>query len=167
MRRPFVEPDTSRFEIAGLHPDNLRQSWPLTEDAALAKGAPMHKTHILAVAITGAALALSACNTEPEVVTINEFDPMADELAKAGQVEPPPMISHSRTFRCRDNSLVYIDFYTNNTAAVRTDRGQPPVATLTAEGGNPPFTGDGFSVSANAEEISLTAPGKGTQTCHT
>jgi hypothetical protein len=140
---------------------------PLTGDVALAKGAAMQKTHILAVAATAVALALSACSSESDVVTINEFDPMADELANAGEVEAPPMISHSRTYRCRDNSLVYIDFYTNNSAAVRTERGQPPVATLNAEGGNPPYTGEGYSVSANADEISYSAPGKGTQSCHT
>ena len=50
---------------------------------------------------------------------------------------------------------------------MRTERGQPPVATLTAQDGNPPYTAEGYSVSANAEEISYTAPGKGTQTCHT
>ena len=127
----------------------------------------MQKTHFLAVASIAASITLAACNSEPEVVTINEFDPMAEALKNAGPVEAPPMIAESRTYRCRDNSLVYIDFYTNNTAAVRTERGQPPVATLTAEGGNPPYIAEGYSVSANAEEISYTAPGKGTQTCHT
>jgi hypothetical protein len=127
----------------------------------------MQKTHFLAVAMIAASTALAACSSEPEVVTINEFDPMAEALKNAGPVEPPPMIADSRTYRCRDNSLVYIDFYTNNTAAVRTERGQPPVATLTAEGGNPPYTAEGYSISANAEEISYTAPGKGTQPCHT
>jgi hypothetical protein len=127
----------------------------------------MQKSHFLAVATTAAAITLSACNTEPEAVTINEFDPMAEARRNAGPVEAPPMISDSRTYRCRDNSLVYIDFYTNNSAAVRTERGQPPVATLTAEGGNPPYVAEGYSVSANAGEISYTAPGKGTQSCHT
>ena len=127
----------------------------------------MQKTHFLAVATTAAAITLAACNTEPEVVTINKFDPMAEALQNAGPIEAPPMISDSRTYRCRDNSLVYIDFYTNNSAAVRNERGQPPVATLTAPDGTPPYTADGYSVSRNAEEISYTAPGKGAQSCHT
>jgi hypothetical protein len=125
----------------------------------------MQKTHFLAAAISAASIALAACSTEPEVVTLNEFDPMAEALKNAGPVEAPPMISDSRTYRCRDNSLVYIDFYTNDTAAVRTDRGQPPVATLTAEGGNPPYTAEGYSISANTDEIEYTAPGKDTQSC--
>jgi hypothetical protein len=127
----------------------------------------MQKNHFLAATTTAAVIVLAACNSEPEVVTINKFDPQAEALQNAGPIEAPPMITDSRTYRCRDNSLVYIDFYTNNTAAVRTQRGQEPVATLTAEGGNPPYTAEGYSVSSNAAEISYTAPGKGTQSCHT
>ena len=126
----------------------------------------MQRTHILAAAAAAATIALAACNTEPEVVQINKDDPMAEALKNAAPVAPPPMIQASRTYRCRDNSLVYIDFYTDNTAAIRTDRGAPPAATVTAEGGNPPYTGSGYSVSANAEEISYTSPSGGTQSCH-
>ena len=127
----------------------------------------MPKTHILAAATIAASFALAACN-EPEIVTINKYDPMADALKNAAPIEAPPMIQASRTYRCRDNSLVFIDFYTNHTALVRTERGGDPVASLTAQGGNPPYAGqEGYSVSANAEEISYTAPGRGTQTCHT
>ena len=122
----------------------------------------MQKT--LNVAAVAALAALAACNTEPEVVHINKDDPMADALKNAQPVQPPPMIQASRTYRCRDNSLVYIDFFTNNTAVVRAERGGEPVAALTAEGGNPPYTGSGYSVSANAEQISYTSP-RGTQSC--
>ena len=120
----------------------------------------MQKTHILAATVFAALTALAACNTEPEVV--NRDDPMAEQLQNAGPIEAPPMIQASRTYRCRDNSLVYIDFFTNNTAVIRTERGEAPVATVTAEGGNPPYTGSGYSVSANAAQISYTSP-RGTQ----
>ena len=122
----------------------------------------MHKTLILAT--TAAMAILAACNTEPEVVQINKDDPMADALKNAQPVAPPPMIQASRTYRCRDNSLVYIDFFTNNTAVIRTEEGGDPVAMVTAEGGNPPYTGSGYSVSANAEQISYTSP-SGTLSC--
>ena len=123
----------------------------------------MQKTHMFA-ATCAAIVALSACNSEPEVVAINKYDPQAEALQNATPVEAPPMVTASRTYRCRDNSLVDIDFYTNNTAHVRTTReGERTI--LTAEGGNPPYTAPGYSVSANAEQISLTAPGKGTLSC--
>ena len=126
----------------------------------------MQKTHILAATVFAALTALAACNTEPEVVQINKDDPMANALKNSGPVAPPPMIQASRTYRCRDNSLVYIDFFTNNTAVIRTERGEAPVATVTAEGGNPPYTGSGYSVSANADQISYTSP-RGTLSCRT
>jgi len=125
----------------------------------------MVNTHTIRAALA-ATFALAACG-DPEVITVNEYDPMAEALQNAGPIEAPPMIQASRTYRCRDNSLVYIDFLSNNTAIVRNERGQPPVAILTAEGGNPPYTAEGYSVSANAETISYTAPGKGAQSCRT
>lgn len=124
------------------------------------------KADILRAAMLAAIVILPACNSEPEVLTVNRYDPQAEALKNAGPVEPPPMIQASRTYRCRDNSLVYIDFYTNNTALVRAERGGDPVASLTAEGGNPPYATQGYSVSANADEISYTSPG-GTKSCHT
>ena len=124
----------------------------------------MQKTHLLAAAACAAMLILAACNSEPEVITVNKYDPMEEALKNAPRVEAPPMMQASRTYRCRDNSLVFIDFYTNNTAHVRLSRDGTPIV-LTAQDGNPPFTAPGYSVSANANQISLTAPGKGTLSC--
>lgn len=125
----------------------------------------MQKTHFLAAAALAASAILAACSTEPEA--INKYDAQAEALKNAAPIEAPPIIQASRAYRCGDNSLVYIDFLSNNTANVRTERGGVPVAVLTAQDGNPPYTGSGYSVSANAEEISYTAPGKGAQSCHT
>ena len=124
----------------------------------------MQKT-LMSAATFAALVALSACN-EPEVITVNKYDPQAAALQNAAPVQAPPMVTNSRTYRCRDNSLVYIDFYNNNTAHYRTTRGGEST-TLTAADGNPPYTAPGYSVSANADQISLTAPGKGTLSCRT
>ena len=126
----------------------------------------MQKTHFLAAAAAAASFALAGCNNN-EPVVINKEDPMAEQLRNAAPVAPPPMIQVTRTYRCRDNSLLYVDFYTNDTAAVRTREGEAPVAMLTAEGGNPPYTGSGYSVSGSGTQVSITAPGHGTQSCHT
>ena len=125
----------------------------------------MQKTHLLAAAAFAATIVLGACNSEPEVV--HKYDPMADALKNAKQIAPPPMIQESRTYRCRDNSLYFVDFYTNNSAVVRTQREGDPVAALTAEGGNPPYTGAGYSVSGRGTSVSISAPGHGSQSCHT
>jgi uncharacterized protein (DUF2345 family) len=122
----------------------------------------MQKT-IFAAASVAAFLSLAACSNEPEIVDTNP-DPQAAELAKAAPVEAPPMIQASRTYRCKDNSLVYIDFYTNNTAQYRTEKGGQATILTAAEAGQP-YAAEGYSVSANNAQITLTAPGKGTLSC--
>jgi hypothetical protein len=123
----------------------------------------MSKALIAAVSL--AALTLAGCNSEPETVTANADDPQAEALKNAPPLtEAPPMIQASRTFRCKDNSLVYVDFYTNQTARIRTEKDGTPTV-LTAQGGKPPYTAEGWSLSDNAAQVSLTAPGKGSQSC--
>jgi hypothetical protein len=122
----------------------------------------MQKTLLTAAALA-ASLSIAACQNEPELVDTNP-DPQAAELAKVAPVEAPPMIQASRTYRCKDNSLVYIDFYTNNSAQVRSEKGGP-ATTVTAPAAGQAYVAEGYSVSANAPQISLTAPGKGTQSC--
>jgi hypothetical protein len=109
-------------------------------------------------------LALGACQQET-------IDPNADDRAEAANVanaaasmEAPPMIQASRTYRCKDNSLLYADFYTNDTVQVRSKK-EEPGTTLTAAAAGQPYTAEGYSLSANSEQISYTAPGKGAQSC--
>jgi hypothetical protein len=125
----------------------------------------MQNTHrLLAAASIAALFSLSACQ-EPKTLTANQMnDPQAAELAKAPKVELPPAIIASRTYRCKDNSLLYAEFLSNNTARVRTEQGGA-ATTLTAAEGNPPYTAEGYSLSANAPQVTYSAPGKGSQSC--
>ncbi|WP_037499654.1 hypothetical protein [Sphingomonas jaspsi] len=87
-----------------------------------------------------AALALAACNKEDKTIVAGPADPMADQLANAAPVELPPSIQAAKTYRCKDNSLVYIDWLSDGTARVKeskTDVGAAP-----AEGA---LTGDATS----------------------
>ena len=119
----------------------------------------------VAAASLAALLTLSACQNEPVTVEPGGADPQAEALKNAPKLDaPPPMIQASRTFRCKDNSLVYADYYTNNTARVRTEKDGTPTV-LTAANGQPPYTAEGWSLTADAPQVTLTAPGKGTQTC--
>ena len=121
--------------------------------------------------IAAGALALAACNSEPEVVG-GQPDPMKDQLANAAPVELPPAIAASRTYRCKDNSLVRIDWLSDKTAYVHGDgngqthvkpavpaEGQPASTDLVAEGGYV-VKGD-----AGAATISVAVPGKAAQSC--
>jgi hypothetical protein len=120
------------------------------------------------LASLGALLALGACNSKPTTVVAKDDDPQAAQLKNAKPVAPPPMIMASRTYRCADNSLVYADFYTNNTVAVRAK--QDPTSsstTLTGKDAKGPFTAPGSSRSANSDHVTYSAPGKKSQACDT
>ena len=111
-----------------------------------------------------AGLALASCNSEPETVGPADNDPQKDALSKAAPKALPPSIQVSRVYRCQDNSLVYVDFYTNNSAQLRTTEGGTPTV-LTAAGGNAPYVAEGYSVAANAERTRIAVPGRGSQSC--
>ncbi|MGZ8998504.1 MAG: hypothetical protein ACXW2T_06575 [Allosphingosinicella sp.] len=125
----------------------------------------MQHTRSLIAAMAAALVSLSACDRQPETLEApGVADPQAQDLAQAKPVELPPAIQASRTYRCKDNSLVYIDFYTNNTARVRSKKGGEAVIVSATEAGQA-MVADGYSVSGNSPQISYTAPGKGTQSC--
>jgi hypothetical protein len=123
------------------------------------------RPRILSAAAFAALLSLAACNSEPETVTAGTADPDAATLKEAPPVELPPMVTASRTYRCKDNSLVYIDFFNDNvTANLRDKKDGQPVVLKAPEAGKP-FVSDGYTLSGNGAEVELTRPGKGSESC--
>ena len=121
---------------------------------------------IAIAALAAACCVLSACG-EPETVTANgTADPQADNLAKAAPVTLPPAIRESKTYRCADNSLIYVNFLTDGlTANLRDNPGEPPIAVLKAPRPGAPFVAEGFSLSGSGDTVTFTSPAGGTQTC--
>ena len=119
-----------------------------------------------------AAVTLAACQQET-IVAGEQPDPMKEDLANAAPIELPPAIAASKTYRCKDNSLVQIDWlaqdkgaYVHGDGQAQTHlkpaapvEGQPASTDLTAEGG---FVLKG---NASASTVTLTLPGKGAQAC--
>jgi len=125
----------------------------------------MKNIQFLAAASAAALLSLAACNKEPEVVDANP-DPQAEELAKAPPVTLPPAIKATRTYRCKDNSLVYVTFLDDDmTALVRDKQEEPPVSTLKAPAPGQPFVAEGFSLSGNGTTVTYNSPDAGSQSC--
>ena len=93
---------------------------------------------LLALAAAGA---LAGCNNEDHtIVAGGPHDPMANQ-ADAEPVTLPPSITASHPYRCKDNSLIYIDWMSDGTARVKQERGD--VGTSVPVGGeNPVLTGD-------------------------
>lgn len=125
----------------------------------------MNKT-ILFAATAAASIALSACSNEPEVIGNGRIDPQAEALKNAAPIAPPPMVSSSKIYRCSDNSVFYVDFYSDNTATIRTEQTGTPTS-LTSTNGQPPFTASGYSVSGTGDNVRITAPGRNNVACHT
>ena len=127
-------------------------------------------------------LALAACNK-------SETPPAAENAAEtaavsAAEVELPPAITATGTYRCADNTILYVDFLGQNEAAdirigeksalavrVTAPKAEAPAADGTAapaeaEPAGPLTSADGeSSLSGSGDQINVKLAGKGAQTC--
>ena len=126
----------------------------------------MTRTPLLLALIATAALA--GCNKENHTIIAG---PDVDEGNAApptnGPVTLPPSILTSKIYRCKDNSVVYIDWLSDKKSAnFRAKQTDTPV-TLTAPEAGKPMTADGYSLtgSPTGGSVSLVRPGKGSESC--
>lgn len=130
----------------------------------------MTRTRIIFALVAAAALA--GCNeADHTIVAGGPADPMANQLANAAPVELPPSIAASEIYRCKDNSLVYIDWLRDSSgepagANFRADRNAAPTQLKPGAEGEA-FVAEGYSLTGTAvsETITLTRPSAASQTC--
>ncbi|MEZ5654677.1 MAG: hypothetical protein R3E04_02130 [Sphingobium sp.] len=123
------------------------------------------KTFLSLIALPALAL-VAGCNNEPEQIGGGTIDPMEAELANAAPVELPPMVTRSETYRCKDSSLVFIDYMSDDkTAMIRTEKDGTATALTMAEAGKPYTAEGGYALSGNGDVVDVTLPGKGAQSC--
>ena len=120
---------------------------------------------IAPLSVAAALLVLSACGKpEPEIVDTNP-DPMANQIANAAPVELPPAVTDSAIYRCKDNSVVYVDFLGDKMMAnVRTEKGGAPTQ-VKAEAAGQPLAGEGTSVSGSGGTVQIAVKGGAAQSC--
>jgi len=127
--------------------------------AAIAKGGG-DMNRIISSTILAAAAALAGCDqSDHNLSATGPYDPQANAAANAAAVTLPPAIAASKAYRCKDNSLVYIDWYSDGSARVKASRTEAgtPVPAPTPDAAEPsPLTG-------SATATSITYNGK---TCH-
>ena len=115
-----------------------------------------------------AAVVLVGCNSQPsqpEVVDSNP-DPMANILANRAPVELPPTIKADKSFRCKDNSLVYVTFFEGDKQAnVRTKQDGTPTRLTAPTAGEPLTAEGGWKLTGTPTSITITTPDKPSQTC--
>jgi hypothetical protein len=119
-------------------------------------------------AALAAILLLSACSGSEQGASA----PPSNDAAMAENapvtntpVVLPPALIASRTYRCKDNSLIYVDFFGDNVSADLKTEKTGPITKLTAPAPSEPLTGGGFTVSGNGTEVNITQPGKSSQSC--
>ena len=126
----------------------------------------MTRTPLLLALIATAALA--GCNKENHTIIAGPDEDAANQAPSMnGPVTLPPSILASKSYRCKDNSIVFIDWLSDNKSAnFRAKRTDAPV-TLSAPQAGQPMTADGYSLtgSSSGSSITLTRPGKGSQSC--
>ncbi len=66
-----------------------------------------------------AAAALAGCNKESHTIT---GDSLGDNIAANAPVALPPSITASKSYRCKDNHVIYIDWLSDGTARVKKSR---------------------------------------------
>jgi hypothetical protein len=124
----------------------------------------MTRTLIHALA---AAAALAGCNKESHTINPNLPDDEDNQIANAAPIDLPPPIAASKIYRCKDNSVVHIDWLADKqTANIRSgDNGAATQVKAPAAG--EPMVAEGFVLKGTAEasSVTLTRPGTGAETC--
>lgn len=109
---------------------------------------------------------LAGC--KPETVTANgPADPTASQIAAAPKVKLPPAMLASKIYRCKDNSVVYVDWFNDNmTANIRTKKDGEPIH-LNAQASGQPYEGGGYTLTGTvtAPSITFKTPSGGGQAC--
>ena len=134
---------------------------PLTVNCRNAKRDNM--TRNLCIAPLLAAVALAGCDPASNTVVLN---PDGTEVNQAQEeavsnVQLPPSIVGSGKYRCKDNSLISVDWLsdgTSNSARVTPEGGA--AVTLTEADADGPYTAEGASLTGDPRAAMITYNGK-------
>ena len=117
-------------------------------------------------AALAATLALAACDSKPATNIVEPIDPMAANVVTNSAVVLPPAIKSAKSYRCKDNSVVYVDLFQGDMQASVRDEANGPRTMLKAdEAGKPLIADGGYSLTVKGSTLSLTRPAHGTQSC--
>lgn len=98
-----------------------------------------------------ASTALMACEKEVIVEGGNKV------VVDTSNVVLPPSISATKTYRCKDNSLVYIDWLTDGSARVKTEKTAVGTPVVVGAEGTPSLTGAATDTSITYNGLSCKA----------
>ena len=117
--------------------------------------------------LVAASAALMACEKETINVGAEKNEIAAANAASAPKVVLPPSITATKTYRCKDNSVVHIDWLSDKMSAnFRAEETGAPVQLKSVVAGEA-MVAEGYSLTGDsaAASINITRPGKGAQSC--
>ncbi len=128
----------------------------------------MTRTPLLVMLVAAAALAGCSKQSHTIVAGPDTGDNEAN-VAANGPIALPPAIVATKLYRCADNSVVTVDYLSDNKSAnVHTDKGATTTQVTAPQAGQPMTAAGGYSVegSPNSSSAKIAVPGKSAQTCN-
>lgn len=113
-------------------------------------------------------LALAACKPHSTTINQTDNDDMKTAVANAAPVTLPPSILATKTFRCADNSVVFVDFYSDNaSASLKPKKDASPILLKAPAAGQQMVGAGGYTLDGKATDASIKVgvPGKDAQSC--
>ena len=111
----------------------------------------------LAILLTSATLALAGCGQDAAMMGAE------NSAIEDVQVTLPPSIKASHPYRCKDNSVVTIDFLSDDVTINLLS--ESTISQLKAPAPGEAFTDGKHTVDGDGPTIALTRPGKEPETC--
>ena len=115
-----------------------------------------------------AVAALAGCNKENHTIVSGPPGDDANAVANAN-VQLPPSILATKLYRCADNSVVTVDYLSDNKSGnVRVGKDTTSVLVSAPEAGKPMTAAGGYSVegSPTSSSAKIAVPGHPAQTCN-
>lgn len=116
-----------------------------------------------------AAAALAGCGNENHNIVAGGPDEGTPSNAVANaNIQLPPSIATSKTYRCADDKLVSVDWLSDDKSAnIRIEQGGVPTLVTAAEPGKPMTGPAGYSLSGapTASSVTIAVPGHNAQSC--
>ena len=114
-----------------------------------------HMKRLLSSTLLVAAAALAGCNqSDHNLSTTEPYDPQAEIANSAAPVTLPPAITAQKVYRCKDNSVVYVDWYADGSARVKKDRTEQGTQVPA------PAAGEKSALGGDAKSASITHNGE-------
>ncbi|HSQ98676.1 MAG TPA: hypothetical protein VLM36_02045 [Sphingomicrobium sp.] len=116
-----------------------------------------------------AAAALAGCNKENHTIVAGPDVDDGNKVTANANVQLPPSILATKLYRCADNSVVTVDYLSDNKSAnVHTGKTVAVTQVTAPEAGKPMTAAGGYSVdgSPTSSSAKISVPGHASQSCN-